>query len=455
MYDIILVNLNAIAFNKRENCNQGLASIEAYLKSQGVACLVINYHELDQYINLSSVFGFSVLDYNYSIAATLTQKLSNKTVIWGGWTPSAIPERILQNNPNVDYIILGEGEKRLEHLLLSFQLPMLFPALDGVAYRDKKNKINIRPAQTYLDLDTLPIPSSLTILNDMVFVELSRGCYGNCGYCQETSKMRFKNPGRLADELESWLLQGYNNFHIGNANSLANGRLLRQLLQEIESRDLFLRAALVGRPDDVLRNQKILERLFQSPNIEINYIEMGVETNSQHLLDLLRRKTTPEMNRQAVQLLLGLKKKYSVSTNIHTNIILFSHYDMTLDDLAENIKFMGEFKTCRDTLSLYLYGLADTPIWYDMLKRNFSVQEKYGFQITEYPFSDPYVDQLYQKIVASPLKTFNRGFKHSRYDLQNLQHSCHDIMLEFYYSNNIHQAIFDFLEHKEAKEIKS
>lgn len=451
MYDIILVNFNSIAFSKRDNCNLGLASIESYLKSQNIACVVIDYYELDQYIHLSPVFGFSVLDYSYSTAVKATKKLKNKTVIWGGWTPSAIPEWILQNNPDVDYIILGEGEKRLEHLLLSLQQPMLFYALDGIAYRDEKNNIQVRSPRIYLDLDELPMPTDWAVMNDMVFVELSRGCYGNCGYCQETPRMRFKSPGLIADEIESWVQRGYSNFYFGNANTLVNGKLLKRLLREIERRELFLLVALVGRPDDVLRNKHILEEYFQSSHVQLSFIEVGVEANSQHLLDLLGRKTTPEINRQAVQLLLNLKSKFSSSVSIHTNIILFSHYDMTLNELVENIKFLGEFLTCRDTLSMHLYGVAGTSIWTEMQQKGFLMQDNYGLEITEYPFSDPHVHKIHQKIVHEPFKEASSSSKFSRYDLHNLQHKCHDIMLEFYRSNDIHKAIFDFLEQRDTQ----
>ncbi len=446
MYDIILVNFNSIAFSKRDNCNQGLASIEAYLKSQNIACMVIDYYELDQYIHSAPAFGFSVHDCSYSAAAEASKNMRHKTVIWGGWTPSAIPEWILQHNPNVDYIILGEGEKRLEHLLLSLQQPMLFCALDGIAYRDEKNNIQVRPPENYLDLNALPMPTDLAVMNDMVFVELSRGCYGNCGYCQETPRMRFKSPARIVEEIEFWIHCGYSNFYFGNANTLVHGKLLRQLLKEIERRGLFLRAALVGRPDDVLRNEQVLEKYFQSSNVQLSFVEVGVEANSQHVLDLIGRKTTPEINRRAVQLLLNLKNKYSSTVLIHTNMILFSHYDMTLNELIENIKFLGEFLTSRDTLSTHLYGVAGTTVWQDMQERGFASQADFGLEITEYPFTDPYVHKLHQLIVHKPFKELSSSSEFSRYSVQYLQHRCHDTMLEFYRSNDIHKAIFNFLE---------
>ena len=82
---------------------------------------MISGSQLDHYLDQADVFGISVMDHSYFTAQQLTQKLRDKTVIWGGWTSTALPEFILQENPDVDYVILQEGEKRLVTLLQSFQ----------------------------------------------------------------------------------------------------------------------------------------------------------------------------------------------------------------------------------------------------------------------------------------------------------------------------------------------
>jgi len=230
MKDIILVNLNTLIFNHRQNCNLGLASIEAYLQSHGVNCRVINHYQVDEYKDSSSVFAFSVCDFAYEFAAYWTDKLRDKMIIWGGWTASALPEWLLQKNRGIDYVIMDEGEKRLYELLKSFDETELFAHLDGIAYRDSDNKIQIRLPADYLNMDDLPYPGKLAVMNDLVSIELSRGCYGKCKYCQENSRMRFKSAKRIVEEIEHWIGKGYDRFHIGNANSLAHGQLLADVL---------------------------------------------------------------------------------------------------------------------------------------------------------------------------------------------------------------------------------
>lgn len=442
--DIILVNLNSLAFNPREICNLGLAAIEPYLKRNGISCDVISLHEVDSYLEQSEVFGVSVLDYTYVAARKLAKKLKDKTVIWGGWTATSIPELILKNIPEVDYVILREGEKRLSNLLKSFNQPEIFNDIDGIAYRQEDNKITVRPPTDLLNLDDLPIAGKLAAMNDIVFVEMSRGCYGRCKYCQEVFKMRFKNAKRIADEIEHWYDKGYKRFYIGNANSLVNGKLLKELLSEIETRKLFITAYFVGRPDDVLRNLHILEAYFKSKVIDLEALEIGIEANTQHLLDLIGRKTTPLINKQAMESLNDLKKRYSSNTRIHANFILFSHYDMTMDDFIENVRFLGDFNSSRDTMSLNLYGISNTPIWKDMKKRGFKEQNIVGMQISDYPFTDKQVDRLFNTLVRKPLaKIINTGSRKQHF---NFQQQCHDKALEFYHSPNILNSIMDFIE---------
>jgi len=446
MDDIILINFNSLLLGPKNNCNPGLVAIETYLKSHDIRCRIVEHTTIDQYLNVSQVFGFSVLDSTYEPASQITKKMVDKKIIWGGWTASAIPEWILTQNPNIDYIILGEGEERLEKLLSALKNKDSFDTLDGIAYRGIDKTIKVHPLEKYMDLNKSPMLAKLSVLNDLVFIELSRGCHGNCGYCQETAKMRFKSPVRLADEIECCLQQGYTRFYLGNANSLANGKLLARLMDEIENRNLFVEFALVGRPDDILRNERVIERYFKSKHVHLIFMEIGIEANSQHLLDLLQRRSTPDINKKAVQLIFALKENYSSPVTIHTNIIFFSHYDMTLDELMENIKFMGEFRTSRDTLSLQLYGVAGTPIWKKMVERGFKTQENFGLEITEYPFSDPYVEKLYQKMVKEPIDKAKKENRFTVRAINKIQNNCYNLLLDFYNSRDMRKKIYDFLE---------
>ncbi|MDY0095725.1 MAG: cobalamin-dependent protein [Candidatus Vecturithrix sp.] len=446
--DIILVNID-----NWFPSNSALAILDPYLKQHGVKSLIVSSSKIDQYLDHADVFGISVMDHSYFQARKLTEKLRRKTVIWGGWTATASPEWILRENPGVDYVILQEGEKRLLTLLRSLQQPESFEHIDGIAYRDENHRIIVRPPQEFLDLDELPIPNELTIFNDTVFVEVSRGCYGRCRYCQEVSKMRFKSAQKVVEEILHWHTKRQNNFYLGGGNSLANGLLLRELIRGLEAQKLSVQLCLVGRPEDVLRHHDILERLFQSSTIRTYLIEVGIEANTQHLLDLLGRRTTPEINRKAVTSLLALQSRYSPRTKILANMILFSHYDMTIEDFIENVRFIGEHRCSRDVMALNLSGLANTPIWEDMSDRGFPPQRLKGLQINEYPFTDEIVNRLFKKFsqyLQRQLRKKNRSV--SFWDYKTIQEHIHDKIIEFFTSENIMESVLTFIESSDFNE---
>ena len=438
--DIILINIKSWI-----STNCGLAIIDPFLRLHGMKSKVISSTEIEKYLDKSDVFGLSVLDHTYEDAKKLTHQLQDKTVIWGGWTSTALPEYILNENPGVDYIILREGENRLLNLLKSFKHPGMFDSIDGIAYRDDRNKVIIRPPKEYVDMDKLPISNDLATLNDFVFIELSRGCYGGCHYCQEVSKMRFKSAHKTAEDIRYWYAKGYRTFHLGNANSLANGPLLDELVTELETTGFSINLRLVGRPEDVLRNRDIIYRIFQSSTIHLLAITFGIEGNTQHALDLIGRRSTPEMNRKAISSLVSMREKFSTNTIIQANMIPFTHFDMTFDDLVENIRFIGDFGCSRDTITPQLHGLANTPIWTEMTAQGFKQSKKLGLRIFNYTYSDKIVDRIYKKLVHELIRTVS----HSNVtDLAriSLTQQLHDKFIEFYLTGNIKNAVMDFLK---------
>lgn len=261
-YDIVLINPGSQAGIQGMSANVGLAAIEAFLVRHSISCRTIYGEQLDHFIDHADVFGISVMDHTYATARDLTSRLARagKIVVWGGWTATALPAYILEQIPGVTYVILQEGERRLLQLLESFSRPDLFSRIDGIAYRDSLHEIAVRAPHTFLDLDELPIPSESAVFNQLVFIELARGCYGGCRYCQETRTMRFKSAQRAVAEIRHWYDRGYRHMYLGNANSLANGALLEELVAELGSRDLRIHVFLTGRPGDVVRNKAEIGR---------------------------------------------------------------------------------------------------------------------------------------------------------------------------------------------------
>jgi len=443
-FDIILIHID-----EWFPMNSALAILDPVLKQAGFRSQIVNSSVIDEYLDQADVFGISVMDHTYRTARNLTKRLQGKTVIWGGWTATALPEHILTENPGVDYIVLQEGEERLVSLLRSLTQPELFDTIDGLAYRDEQGAVCLRPPEKFVDMNTLPLPNEMALQDDLVFVEMSRGCYGRCGYCQEHSTMRFKQAGNVANEVQAWHEKGFKKFYFGNANSLANSLLLRSLMDELEARALPIEFCLVGRPEDVVRNEDILKRIVKNTTQRLLMVEVGFETNTQRLLDLLGRKGNPETNRKAMTILRELQQTSSSPIQILANMILFSHYDMTMEELIANIRFIGAYGYSQDVMSLNLYGVAMTPIWKEMRARGFQPNPRKALQIQEYPFTDEHVNRLFQKFSSYFHALFSlehiagREVMYGGY--KRLQQQVYKKIIEFSAADNIYNRIMTFL----------
>lgn len=144
------------------------------------------------------VVGFSTWFSNYEFSISLAERIKcqrpNTTIIFGGPHATAIPNRILENNSFVDYVICGEGEVTLAKLLSGV------PAkeISGLFFKDEDEIKGSNLSET-IDLDLLP-PIDLSLLHPqyqwlstrespaMSAFPLSgvRGClrgHNRCEYC--------------------------------------------------------------------------------------------------------------------------------------------------------------------------------------------------------------------------------------------------------------------------------
>jgi tRNA A37 methylthiotransferase MiaB len=457
MHDIVLVDPGA---DPRQLPNLGLAAINSYLRVRGYDSVQILMPRITEYSEQAEVFGISVWDHTYLPARQLTHALKrarpNAKVIWGGWAAMAMPEWMLENNPAADIVVLQDGERRVEQLIEHFRDPGGSPgleAIDGIAYRRPDGSIVRQPVTSYFDLDQLPVPKGDDHLNVMrrdgkgvVYVELARGCYGRCAYCQHITKMRFRDPIQVATEIEFWRSRGCEEFYIGNDNSIANVRLLEALVDELERRQVDIRVWLTGRPNDVLKGMHVVERLFRSDYVRPKAIEMGIESDSQAMLDKLRRGLTPAINRKAMDALVRLRAAHSPDTQINANIILFPHWDMTLDDFAANVRFIGDYACSRETMSLQLYGVPGTPLWDDMVAQGFAPGGAQGRRIVDYPFTDPEVERLFDTMIRGPRqREVYHPFAHPM-KYYDFQYEIHDRVMGFYRTGDIISAARAFVE---------
>jgi radical SAM superfamily enzyme YgiQ (UPF0313 family) len=110
--------------------------------------------------------------------------------VMGGPHITFCAELTLQDVPEIDLVVLGEGEETIVELALAAQNPQGWSRVKGIAYRDK-NQIQFTPPRPFIqDIDALPEPARHHIplgryraLGLPVSMTPSRGCPFQCIFC--------------------------------------------------------------------------------------------------------------------------------------------------------------------------------------------------------------------------------------------------------------------------------
>lgn len=107
-------------------------------------------------IGISGMF-FSQYESFYHVADLARETAKNVVIIGGGAFPSSYKEKILAENKNIDFVVIGEGEITIMELLENLDSP---EKVKGICFRKKETNevICTEPRQPILNLDTIDFP---------------------------------------------------------------------------------------------------------------------------------------------------------------------------------------------------------------------------------------------------------------------------------------------------------
>lgn len=138
------------------------------------------------------VLAFSAMTATYQwmlgIARDAKRMDPNVKVLFGGVHASAVPDRVLQQEP-VDFVCVGEGDLAFRFILQAIARKNFSSPIPNTRYKSPDGKI-IQGSQSGFiqDLDSLPgfdksLWEEYIRLGDIYFTMASRGCPFRCTYC--------------------------------------------------------------------------------------------------------------------------------------------------------------------------------------------------------------------------------------------------------------------------------
>jgi len=196
---VVLATLNA----KYIHTSLALRCLKAY-SEKDFAIDIAEYTIKDPPLNIVSdlfarmpdVVGFSCYIWNIEETITVIDMLRKikpeLKIVLGGPEVSYDTTYWMERLPEVDYIVVGEGEETFHHMLCEIQGGQKFHLVFGMAYRkqhaDGRQEIIVNPPRPKLDLATLPSPHRFRedvpeLAKRVVYFETSRGCPFSCQFC--------------------------------------------------------------------------------------------------------------------------------------------------------------------------------------------------------------------------------------------------------------------------------
>lgn len=165
----------------------------------------------DLFTKQPDVIGFSCYIWNIEETIPVINMLKkinpDITIVLGGPEVSYDTEYWMKRIPEVDVIVIGEGEATFKELLSALKNGQDLANVKGIAYR-KNGEITFTYPREKLDLNEIPSPfrfqEDLPNLSKRVtYVETSRGCPFSCQFCLSSIEMgvRYFDIERMKEEL--------------------------------------------------------------------------------------------------------------------------------------------------------------------------------------------------------------------------------------------------------------
>jgi anaerobic magnesium-protoporphyrin IX monomethyl ester cyclase len=307
---------------ERYHIGHGIASIGASIKAAGYDVNLIDLRTMtgwDEFVakikaEPADVYGISISQADKVPGSELIDKiketLPNSKTIVGGVHPSIFPFAYEGKGVTV---VVGEGEITFVDLLNMLEVDMNIPSiikgikpdLDKIPWADREMFDYQKELECLFSQDQ-PGPT--------VTVLAGRGCPMLCTYCQPAENTVFGKPYRLRspENVIAELRYLYDKYHFKNIifwddTFTINKKWIMEFCDLYEVQNFGATLSVNSRADIICDNEDMVARLA---SIGVNWFVVGLETGSQRLLDFIKKGTTVDQNKRAVD----IARKYGIST---------------------------------------------------------------------------------------------------------------------------------------------
>lgn len=281
-----------------------LRCLHTACRRQGVAVetaeYTINQNSYDILRHISKyeaqVIGFSCYIWNIEMTChiidLIKQVYPDVVIFVGGPEVSYTAREILEEHPQIDYVLQGEGEEMVPAFLKALSEGKSAIGIPGVLGRLDGDIAGDEAFQEIADLDRLPFPydeeNLANLEHKIMYYESSRGCPFHCQYCLSgmNDTVRFRSVPLVLQELQYFVDAGVHQIKFVDRTFNCNPRHHRPLLEYMISLEQPINFHLEIEPG--VMSDDDLQLLGTAPKGRIQ-LEMGIQSTYEPTLQAIRR----------------------------------------------------------------------------------------------------------------------------------------------------------------------
>lgn len=253
----------------------------------------------DLYQQKPDVIGFSCYIWNIEETIKVVNLLKkvdpSLIIVLGGPEVSYDTREWMKKIPEVDFIVMGEGEQTFKQLLAEIEKNHDYNKVPGIAFHDNQEVV-ITPQMNKLDLKELPspyrFPEDIAHLGKRVtYIETSRGCPFSCQFCLSSIEVgvRYFDREKIKDDIRYLMENGAKTikfvdrtFNISRSYAM---EMFRFLIDEHLPGTVFQFEITA----DIMRPE-VIEFLNQEAPAGLFRFEIGVQSTNDFTNELVMRK---------------------------------------------------------------------------------------------------------------------------------------------------------------------
>ena len=331
----------------------GISSICSFLRQSGEDVRLIgtkeeklDYNELLRF--QPDFIGFVIYETSKNVVFHVAEKIKEFLpacyLVAGGIYTTCVKEKLLEECPQFDYVITGEGEESFGLLLKAAGDPCAMDQVPGLIYRGHDG-IHAHPQPGLLeDLNALPFPSrDILVDNKLKVAQISgsRGCTGRCDFCSSQlfrKKWIGRTPQNIGEEIET--IHHHYGIHIFNFIDCSfedpgvNYERVYAIADEIIRRGLVISFMANFRPSFYKKAQDALMSRLKEAGLLCGFI--GIEAGNDEDLRQYNKRTTVVDNVKTFQLF----ARHDI--NVQPGFINFNPFS-TMQTVEANYHFLDRY----------------------------------------------------------------------------------------------------------------